>query len=369
MVIGIDTSRANHFPRGGVEWYAYYLIREFYKLDHLNEYILYTPDKLNKDLQPPSSNFKEKILNWPLKRFWTLGRMSWEMIFSRPDVLFIPSHTFPLVGAKRNVITWHDVGYERYPENYTRWELASLRQGLKIALKIAETIISVSEFTKSEMVRIYDIDPKRIKVIHLGCDHDKWFPVAQQTVKGFLQRRNINLPYFVFLGRLSLKKNVAGLIRIYNRFRERLHQPHNLILVGSETPFHQEINEEIRNSPFRNEIKKLGWLPINDLPVLLSGATALIYPSIYEGFGLPPLEAMSCGCPVIASDSSSLPEIVSDAGLYAQTHDIEGFADQMIKLIENENLRDDLITKGLERSKLFNWQTCAKETLKVLKGD
>jgi glycosyltransferase involved in cell wall biosynthesis len=366
MIIGIDASRANRFPRSGVEWYAFNLIKELYRLDTSNRYFLYTPSKLSEDLQPTTVNFEEKILNWPFKRFWTLGRMGLEMFFHKPDILFVPSHTFPLVGGKKNIITWHDIGYERYPENYSHWDLASLKQGIKNALKMADKIVSVSEFTKSEMVRIYEIDPDRIRVIHLGCDHQFWRPIEPDQVKEFLIKHNLNLPYFIFIGRLSLKKNLLGLIRSYNAFRKKINRPFNLILVGSETFNNHEIEEEIKNSPYGEEIKKMGWLPSADLPVLLSGAQAMVFPSIYEGFGLPSVEAMSCGCPVIASNSSALPEIISSAGLYADAHDVDGFADQMLKIIQDQNLRAELITKSLKRAEEFSWEKCAKQTLQLL---
>lgn len=366
MIIGIDASRANHFPRSGVEWYAFNLLKEFYKLDNQNKFLLYTPNKLSADLLPRSDNFQEKILKWPFKRFWTLGRMGLEMTVHKPDVLFVPSHTFPLNGGKKNVITWHDIGYERYPENYTRWELASLKQGIKHALKIADQIIAISEFTKDEMIRIYGIEPDRIKVIHLGCDHDFWRPAANDRIAEFRQKNNLFLPYFVFIGRLSMKKNVIGLIRMFNQFRESSDQPYNLILVGNESPVNHELNEEIKISPFRRDIIKMGWRPTADLPIILSGATSLIFPSIYEGFGLPSVEAMACGCPVIASNSSALPEVIGDGGLFAETHDINGFAGQMLKLSHDTELREKIIANGLKRAQHFNWETCAKETLKTL---
>lgn len=368
MKIGIDLSRANRPQKTGVEWYAYHLIRELYKFDYENQYFLYSDKELINVLKPFVNNFQEKLLKWPFPRFWTLGRMSLEMIFYKPDVLFIPSHTFPLVMGSKNVITWHDVGYEKYPETYTAWELSSLKQGAKRAAKMADKIIAISNFTKEEMVECYNVNPDKIKVIYLGCNHDRWHHESEFAVKQFLQKNNIGLPYFIYIGRLALRKNIVGLIRIYNRFREKIKQPHNLILVGSKAPWQNEIDEEIEASPYKNEIKKMGWLPSEQLPILLSGAQGLVFPSIYEGFGLPTIEAMSCGCPVIASIAGALPEIVGNAGLLVETHDVEGFANKMIEVVTNEQLRQDLIHKGFKRSKEFSWEKCARETLGVLES-
>lgn len=366
MLIGIDASRANRPEKTGVEWYAFHLLKHFYDLDTQNIYHLYTNNRLATELIPDVPNFKEKLLNWPFGRFWTLGRMSLEMIIKKPDILFIPSHTFPLIGGKKNVITWHDIGYEKYPETYSPWDLASLKQGAKRAFRIADKIITLSEFTKAEMVRICKVDPERIKVIHPGCNHARWQPIADEQISKIKNKHHLSKPYFIFLSRLSLRKNPLGMIRMYNAFREQVKIPHHLLLIGRKEPYHQQIDEEIKASPFKDEIIKMGWLPPHDLPALLSGAQALVFPSIYEGFGLPTIEAMACGCPVIASNAGSLPEVIRNAGLLAKAHDIETFAKHMQNITENASLKQDLIKKGFIRSKEFTWERCAKETLEIL---
>lgn len=366
MIIGIDASRANREHKSGVEWYAYNLLDRLFELDRENQYFLYTPDKLRGAIVPRSANFSEKILHWPLKRFWTLGRLSWEMIARRPELLFVPSHTFPPIAAKKNVITWHDVGYEHYPETYSAFELRSLKYGAKRMTDIADRIIAVSEFTKQEIMEFYGIKSDRISVIPLGLDHRLWRPSPAETVKNALDQLKIRYPYFIFLSRLALRKNVVGLIRIYNRFRQTQKHPFNLLLVGSDQPGGQELDAEIKASPYKEEIKKLGWLPIEQVPVLLSGARGLLFPSIYEGFGLPAIEAMACGAPVIASNSGALPEIVNGAGVLIDTHDLDGFALSMAKVAEDHDYRQNLINLGLARAQEYSWDKCAKQTLEVL---
>jgi len=366
MLIGIDASRANRRQKSGVEWYAYNLLDRLFELDHSNQYLLYTPDKLRGAIIPRSANWSEKILNWPLNRFWTLGRLSWEMLCRKPDILFVPSHTFPLIPAKKNVITWHDVGYEHYPETYSSFELKSIKLGAKRMVKTADQIIAVSDFTKREIMKFYGVDSQRIAVVPLGLDHRLWQPSSSESVKETLNQLKIKYPYFVFLSRLSLRKNVIGLIRIYNRFRETQKHPFNLLLVGSDQPGGQELAAEIKASPYKEEIKKLGWLEIQQLPALLSGARSLLFPSIYEGFGLPVIEAMACGTPVIASNSGALPETVNNAGLLIDTHDFDAFAANMVKVVEDNDFRQGLINRGLARAQEYSWDKCAKETLDVL---
>ncbi|MFA6304764.1 MAG: glycosyltransferase family 1 protein [Patescibacteria group bacterium] len=366
MLIGIDVSRANLTHKSGVEWYAYHLLDQFFKLDKKNQYLLYTPQKLTGALIPRSSNFKEKVLEWPFKKLWTLGRLTWEMVTHKPDVLFVPSHTFPFIGGHKNIITWHDIGYEKYPETYTAWDLQSLKQGAGRMIKMADTIIAVSQFTKNELVEYYGLKPDLIKVVHLGINNQRWRPAPKEAVAELLQTLKIHYPYFVFIGRLALRKNIVGLIRIYNCFREKQKRPFNLVLAGSPEPGQQDIDAEIQASPYRDEIKKIGWLDLEQLPVLMSGARAFLFPSIYEGFGLPALEAMACGVPVIASNAGSLPEIIGNAGVMHNTHDVEAFAKSMIKINEDQVWRDDLIAKGMRRVQDFSWEKCATETLSIL---
>ena len=178
----------------------------------------------------------------------------------------------------------------------------------------------------------------------------------------------IKYPYFVFLSRLALRKNVIGLIRIYNRFRQTQKHPFNLLLIGSEQPDSQELDAEISVSPYKEEIKKLGWLNVRQLPILLSGARGLLFPSIYEGFGMPAIEAMACGTPVIASNSGALPEIINQAGLLIDAHDYDGFVKSMVKVTKDNDFRQDLITRGLQRAQEYSWDKCAKQTLDVLQN-
>ncbi len=368
MLIGIDASRANREQKSGVEWYAYNLISHLAKVDFENQYFLYTDKQLTLDLLPRQPNFKEKILTWPLNRFWTLGRLSLEMLFKKPDLLFIPSHTFPVKGGRSNVITWHDVGYERYPEAYNRWDLISLRQGIKRALKMADQIIAISQFTKEELMRIYNIPESKIAVVYLGCHHDRFQPAVPQSIKAALKHYRLDRPYFIYLGRLTAKKNITGLIRAYNLFRQNFAKPHYLLLVGAKGPEDKEIDEVISRLTYGREIRQLGWVPQETLPVLISGAVALVSASIYEGFGLPVIETMACGVPVIVSTSGSFPEIVQSAGLLRDAHDVKGFAQGMQQLSEDQSLRQNLINQGLKRAKDFSWDKCAVETLRVFKN-
>jgi len=368
MVIGIDASRANRESKTGTEWYSYNLILELSKIDQQNRYFLYTPEKLKDDLARLPENFKEKILNWPPRYLWTMIRLSLEMLLSSPDLLFVPAHIIPLVAPKKTITTIMDVGFLRFPELYTSVELKYHRFGLKQAIKKAIKIITISEFTKQEMVNLCQINPDRIVVIPLGFSSEIFQPInSKEKISEVIRKYKIPLdvPYLIYIGRLERKKNTFGLIKAFSIFK-RQKFPHKLVLVGSPGFGFEETKELIKKLYLENEVIITGWVPEEDLPYLLSGAFLFVFPSFYEGFGIPLLEAMACGVPVIGSKVASIPEVLGEAGVLFDPYQIKEIARTMEKVVLNKNLRLELIEKGLERSRKFSWRKCAEKTFQLL---
>ena len=177
MTIGIDASRANKKTKTGTEWYSYNLILELAKLDTKSQYFLYTKEKLQDKLKELPDNFKEKVLKWPPKFLWTMLRLSQEMKKNAPELLFVPAHIIPLVSPAKTITTIHDVGFRRFPHLYSGLELKYHNFGLNQAIKKASTIITISEFSKREMIQLCNIDPEKIKVIHNGFDRKEFRPI------------------------------------------------------------------------------------------------------------------------------------------------------------------------------------------------
>ncbi|MDD5043406.1 MAG: glycosyltransferase family 1 protein [Patescibacteria group bacterium] len=370
MLIGIDASRANKKEKTGTEWYSYYLIQEFKKLNSEgDQFILYSKEALCDGLENLPPNWRSKILTSSLRRFWTQWRLSWEMIKDKPDILFVPAHTIPLIHPKRTVTTLHDIGFERFPEIYNFQELAYHRFSARFAIKHAKRVITVSNFSKQEMIDIYGADPEKISVVYNGYNSDLYKKLPKEEASSILEKYNISQPYFLFLGRLEEKKNVAGLIRAFNLLmRDERFGDYKLVLVGRSGYFgYQKIKDEIFHSPVKDKILELGWVEEQDLPAFYNGATAFIFPSFYEGFGIPITEAMACGTPVVCSNRAALPEIAGGAGILIEPENFEEFGRKMGEVVNDENLRRTLIEKGLERAKLFSWKKCAEETMKILK--
>ena len=368
MIIGIDASRANKPHKTGVEWYSYHLIEEFKKLDHKNQYFLYTNKSLRGDLGKCPSNFRECLLKWPIPRSWTIGRLSWEMKFGkyRPDVLFVPAHTLPLLNPKKSIVTIHDIGFEHFPEAYHWADKLYHKLIIKIIKHSASKIITVSEFTKQDIIQTYKISAEKIFVVHNGYDNKKYKP-CPNTREILKNKYQIDFPYILFVGRLELKKNIPRLVEAFGQFK--LNHPETkikLVLVGTKGLTFPLVWEQIEKYHLQEEIIFPGWISDEDLPLFHSNAEVFAFPSLFEGFGIPVLEAMACGCPVVCSNTTSLPEVAGKSALMFNPQKTTEITQALEKVIFNQGLKSQLIAEGLKRAREFSWERSARETLNIL---
>jgi len=365
MVIGIDASRANRKEKTGVEWYSYWIIQELKKVSEKDRvrFILYTPNKLKGELKNLPKNWQEKILKWPFKYFWTQLRLFWEISNTPPDVLFIPSHALPFFIFKKikTVITLHDIGFKRYPCLYSFRQRFYTDFVYRTAIKKATKIIVPSIFTKNELINFYRVKAKKIKVVYSGIDKKLFRPVVNQKI---LDKYGIKKPFILFVGRLEKKKNLNNLIFAFSNLIKKKNI--NLVLVGPVGYGYKEIKKQILK--YKN-ILETKYVKRDDLPYLYSSAELFIFPSFYEGFGFPGLEAMACGCPVVASNQASLPEIYGSAAVYFNPNDLKEMIEKIEKVIEDKKLKEELIEKGFERIKRYSWEKCAQNILKILLTD
>lgn len=381
MVIGIDASRANKKNKTGVEWYSYYLIQELKKLNEARDFkfILYTPEELKGDLNILPKNWRVKILKWPVKYLWTQIRLAQEVIFNPPDILFIPSHALPIFCSPRyirrlvkktdrikTVITLHDLGFERFPQTYSFYQRIYLRFVYKWAVRYASKVITISEFTKKELIDLYKADPQKIEVVYLGYDSSIFQPIDdKKQIDQILEKYKIKKPYILYVGRLEKKKNITNLIKAFREISNIQYSASSIKLVLAGQPGYGYNKIKYQISKIKNLIE-IGYVNHQDLPYLYAGAECFVYPSLYEGFGLPILEAMASGCPVVASNTSSIPEIGGEAILYFRPESPEEIVKAILKIIKDREFREMLVQKGIEQVKRYSWQKCAKETFKIL---
>ncbi|PIS42114.1 MAG: hypothetical protein COT24_05250 [Candidatus Kerfeldbacteria bacterium CG08_land_8_20_14_0_20_40_16] len=398
MIIGIDASRANEVKKTGTEWYAYYLIQEFKKIaDPNDQLILYTKEPLRDDLAILPSNFKNKVLSWPPKYLWTQIRLSWEMIFKKPDLLFVPAHTIPFVHPKNTVTTLHDVGFERFQELYSKdtigCQTSQLKQIINLmvriltlgkygsneydyhrfsaryALKHARKVLTISNFTKQEILNIYNrVKRDKITVIPLAYNQERLkTKVSAESINNTLSKYNIIKPYFLSIGRLEEKKNTLGLIESFQILIEKYHFAGQLVLLGKPGYNFNQILKTIERYNLETRVIRPGWVSEEERIILLKSATVFVFPSFYEGFGIPPLEAMASGVPVVAANSASIPEVLGNAALLINPNNPQAIATGVNSILENQELRKKLIALGYERIKKYSWENTARQTMMVLK--
>ncbi len=360
MKIGIDASRINLEQKTGTEWYSYYIIKSLLNIDNQNQYFLFSRKKLpTKFLKYP--NVQNIILKWPLQKFWTVLKLSLNSKEYALDLFFSPSHNLPSIRTKK-VITWHDLGYEHFPNHYSKVQLLSLKLGAR-GLNKADLIITPSLTTKNDIIKFYGIGEDRIFVIPHGIDFEKYNSVIAND--DILNKYKIEKDYILYIGRLESKKNIINLIMAYNKLRER-GKDIQLVLVGKSGFEFDNINNEIQSSPYKKDIKVIGWVNENDKIEILKKAKLFCLISVFEGFGMPILEAMLCQVPVLMSDISVFKEFGINDICFTENN-IGNISSKMDELLSDEELRTNIINENLELVQKFNWNKSAEKTLEVFK--
>lgn len=345
MRIAINAQLLN-YPDFGIRTYLKCLTDHLVKNDKKNEYVLLSDKKQNK--------------------LWE--HLYLPAIVNRGgfDVFHSPDHILPLLPVKcKKVITVHDLAFLKYPEmfSFKKWAYKKFMNGL--SLKRADIVIADSESTKKDLIEICGFDKERIKVVHLGVDESFVSVHDEKKNISIKAKYGLSMPFLLFVGTIEPRKNISGLLDAYSIACEKHGIKEDLVIVGKKGWLYEPIFKKINGSKYRQKIKVLENVISEDLPAIYSSAELFVYPSLYEGFGLPPLEAMACGTPVITSNVSSLPEVVGDAAIMIDPNNSDELADQISKVLNDKDLQKRLREKGFERAKLFSWDKSALETIKV----
>ncbi len=365
MKIGILPTMAGR-KAGGVETYELGLIRALSRTDDRNAYTIYAlGPNTAAALDPKQDNFKVRVMK-PSNRILSMST-TLPLSLSRAGLnvchaTFVP----PLVPPKKLVYTLHCMSQFIRPDLYPwhmRWRINALT---KIGMKFAELIICVSEDIRQSALEDFKIAPDRLGVVHNGID-DCFAPVKDtpELRDHLRQAFGIDRPYILFAGKLEARKNIIGLVKAFDCFRKETGGKHRLVLAGRPNWASQGIDETIEELGLQNEIIRTGHLTLDQLPPLYSGADVFVFPSFWEGFGLPVAEAMACGVPVITSNLSAMPEVAGGAAMLIDPKRVEDIAAAIHKVCTDSQLRAQMRAAGLKRARQFSWDTVARQTIEA----
>lgn len=367
MVIGIDGSRAFLKQRTGIEEYSYQVIRHLCTELSKENVRLYVPKKLRfRGILPtfilPVIDFdlppSWQVVGLWSPRFWTKFRLSLEMLLHQPDIVFVPAHTLPLVGAKKNIVVVHGLEYEVSPESYSWWERLYMRLSIRHSCRMADEVMVVSENTKRDVMRLYGIAESKLRVIYEGY--------AARVMQSLAEKKPSSEETLLFIGRLETRKNVVRIIEAFEILKKSGFAG-KLVLVGRPGFGYEAIAEKRSASLYAEDILEKGFVSQQEKETLLGTASVFVFPSLYEGFGLPVLEAQAAAVPVVTSNTSSLPEVGGDAAVYVDPMSAEEIAVGIQQILGSKEEAALLKEKGYKNIQRFSWERCAREIAERLR--
>lgn len=360
MRIGIDGNEANVKNRVGSGTYAFELLKQFAK-NRQHNFTVYLKEKPLADLPKETENF-EYLVFGP-KKLWTQFALPIKLTFGpKIDVFFSTAHYGPRFTRIPYVVTIHDLSYLHFPQMFKKDDLLQLTTWSKYSIQGSTHIIAPSKMTKEDIVKNYKVPSSKITVTYEGYDKSRFKPQPEARINLVKKKYKIGGDYIIFVGTLQPRKNVERLIEAYSRLKQNI----KLVIAGKKGWLYESIFSKVKELNLGDNVIFTGYVFDDELPALIAGAKAYILPSLWEGFGIPVIEAQACGVPVVVSSTSSLPEIVGESGLLVDPESVDSIASGIKKALDETRI--NLVQKGFENVKQFSWETCAKETVKVLTG-
>lgn len=360
MRIGID-ARCLEGTRKGVARYLINLLRELAVIAPDNEYILYFRKYVANDDFLNQRCFTKKVIGTPF--------LSVKLFLERAALFFSPAYTIPYICPSKAVVTIHDISYRVHPEWFS-FKSLEISNKTKRTVQRAAAIITDSQYSKREIEKYYQVEERKVWPIRLAVE-DRFCPLSDSAkIKEVKNRYGIREKFILYVGSIFNRRNIPNLLDAFQNLASQLRN-HQMLLVGANHTYpYIDVDKLIKKINIKvgeNRVIRVDYVSEKDLLWLYRGADLFVFPSVYEGFGLPVLEAMSCGTPVITSNLSSLPEVVGDAAVQVNPLSVAELTEAMYRVIDNENLKRNLCANGLMRAKRFSWRETAYETLAIFK--
>lgn len=366
MKIGID-GRFMDLPSGGLGRYSFELVSNLLKIDKENEFVLFVRSLKGASMFKKYPNLQIISAPFPHYSFSEQNAFLRLLLKTKLDFVHFTHFNHPLFYFRPFMVTVHDLTLSQFRYR-GRFSQLAYSLTFKNVIKKAKKIITVSNFVRSQLKSSFNISSRKIATVYNGIE-ENFQPVTNSlSLKKVAQKYKIPGPYLLYLGQLYPHKNLERLIEAFNLLRQDPHleiKGTKLVLAGPLNRFFPPLRELVKKLDLEEEVIFTGFVDDDDLPALISGAKAFVFPSLSEGFGIPGLEAMACGVPVVASDASSLPEILSESALYFNPFNVEEMAEKIKEVLLNKSFREKLIKKGFARAKEFSWSKTARETLEV----
>ena len=370
MKIAFDAQLLFEKQKTGIGWTVEHLLKNMVLTDDdeysLNYFSLHHR-KEKREIMEEYKNLGYRINscgwihNVIYRKLCTRLPIPYSLLFGRKHQITQFFHFDIPPGVHGKAVTFiYDMVYKAFPETIRRETLDTLDHNLSRACDKADHIITISEFSKSEIIKYMNVSENKISVMPCGVDHAKYHPnYSQSVIEKVKKKYGIHQDYILYLGTLEPRKNITRLIEAYAKLKEECVNCPKLVLAGKKGWLYDEIFEKVKLFHLSEDIIFTDYVEANDVPLLLSGATMFVFPSIYEGFGLPPLEAMACGTPVISSNAASLPEVIGDAGLLVDPYSLEELKEAMRLVFSDVELHKSLVDKGMRQAAKYSWKNSA----------
>lgn len=369
MQVGLNAhllSRQAGYRQAGIHSYIQHLLHHLPTADKHLRITVFTGQAHGGPGRTPNA-LHWRTSRWSTERPW--ARIAWEQLAQpwalyRAGVHLLHAMAFvsPLISTVPAVITVHDLSFLRFPERFRPANRLYLSTMTRLSCRRARRIIAVSQATANEVVRLLGVPIERVDVVPHGVQHARFHPCPSSQVESLRRERDLPARFVLFLGTLEPRKNLTTLIKAFARTKA-LRQGVKLVIAGGKGWYYREIFAHVERLNLADTVLFPGFVPDEELALWYNAALVFVYPSLYEGFGMPLLEAMACGTAVIGADASCMPEVVGDAGLLAPPHDVDELAASLDRLLDDADLRADLSRRGRERAATYTWEATARATV------